>query len=76
MHAVLKRILAVSWKEWGMDAPEGHCSHGKTWRDYCPACALVSAREVVQHWGSAVDNARKVIAEAVISVPDSEGGEI
>ncbi|WP_155637585.1 hypothetical protein [Burkholderia cepacia] len=76
MHAALQRVLAVSLKEWGMDTPEGHCSHGKTWKDYCPACALVSAREVVQHWGSAVDDARKVIAEAVAGAPDSEGGEV
>lgn len=76
MHAALQRVLAVSWKELGMDTPEGRCSHGKTWKDYCPACALVSAREVVQHWGSVVDDARKVIAEAVAVAPDSEGGEV
>lgn len=76
MQAALQRVLAVSWKELGMDTPEGHCSHGKTWRDYCPACALVSARETVRHWGREVDDARKVIAEAEIGGPDSEGGEV
>lgn len=76
MQAALQRILAVSWKEWGMESTEGRCSHGKPWKDYCPACELVSARETVRHWGREVDEARKVIAEAVVEIPDSEGGEV
>lgn len=76
MNEALQRILEITREEFVMDSTEGHCSHGKTWKDHCPACALVSAREVVQHWGSAVDNARKVIAEAVTDAPDSEGGEV
>ena len=41
------------------------CSHGRTWDEPCRECQLVSARETVKHWGAAVDEARKVIAEAV-----------
>ncbi|KVT86318.1 hypothetical protein WT25_11230 [Burkholderia territorii] len=59
-----------------MDSTEGHCSHGKTWKDYCPACALIRAQETVRQWGSEVDDARKVIAEAAVGAPDSEGGEV
>ena len=40
------------------------CSHGKTWSQECPDCKLVSAHEMVRHWGRAVDEARKVIAES------------
>ena len=40
------------------------CSHGVSWNDDCPACKLVSAHEMVRHWGRAVDEARKVIAES------------
>lgn len=40
------------------------CSHGKMWTEECPACKLVSALEMVNHWGRAVDEARKVIAES------------
>ncbi|WP_157661651.1 hypothetical protein [Burkholderia ubonensis] len=58
-----------------MDSTEGRCSHGKTWHEHCPACALISARETVRHWGMEVDDARKVIAEAETGVPDSEGGK-
>lgn len=39
------------------------CSHGKTWAEECPDCALVSAKGFVERWGEAVDEARKVIAE-------------
>lgn len=38
------------------------CSHGKPWSEECPECNLVAARELVAHWGSAVDEARKMIA--------------
>ena len=40
------------------------CSHGKRWDEPCPDCELISAREIVKHWGKAVDDARRVIAEA------------
>lgn len=40
------------------------CSHGKTWSQECPDCALVSAKGLVERWGKAVDEARKVIADA------------
>ena len=40
------------------------CSHGKTWAEECPDCALISAKEFVKRWGKAVDEARKVIAES------------
>ena len=40
------------------------CSHGKTWAEECPDCALVSAKGLVERWGKAVDEARKVIAES------------
>jgi hypothetical protein len=40
------------------------CSHGVSWNDHCPQCELVSAREIVEHWGETVDEARKVIAKA------------
>jgi hypothetical protein len=47
-----------------MSEPGTHCSHGKSWHEECPECALVSAEETVRHWGRAVDEARRVIAEA------------
>lgn len=40
------------------------CSHGIPWNEHCPQCELVSAKEIVAHWGSSVDEARRVIAEA------------
>lgn len=40
------------------------CSHGVKWACHCRECDLVSARELVSHWGEAVDAARKTIAEA------------
>lgn len=40
------------------------CSHGKTWSQECPDCALVSAKGLVERWGKAVDEARRVIAES------------
>lgn len=40
------------------------CSHGIKWACHCRECDLVSARELVSHWGPAVDEARKVIEEA------------
>jgi hypothetical protein len=40
------------------------CSHGKTWGEYCPECELISARQIVDHWGEMVDEARRVIARA------------
>lgn len=40
------------------------CSHGIRWECDCRECDLVSAREVVSHWGSLVDAARAVIANA------------
>lgn len=40
------------------------CSHGKTWTEDCPECALVSAKQIVEHWGNAVDEARAAIAAA------------
>lgn len=61
----------------GIYAPKvinDRCSHGKTWGEECSACELVSAHEMVNHWGRAVDEARRVIAEATL--PDSEGGEV
>lgn len=40
------------------------CSHGKTWAEACPECEIVSAKEVVEHWGPVVDEARATIAAA------------
>lgn len=40
------------------------CSHGKTWNEPCHECDLVSARQLVEHWGKKVDEARELIAEA------------
>lgn len=40
------------------------CSHGVAWGDHCPECELISAREIVRHWADAVDDARRIIAEA------------
>lgn len=40
------------------------CSHGARWDEECKECDLVWARQFVEHWGSKVDEARKVIAEA------------
>jgi hypothetical protein len=40
------------------------CSHGVPWGRDCLACDLVSARQIIEHWGPLVDEARKVIAEA------------
>ena len=40
------------------------CSHGIKWACHCRECDLVSARDLVSHWGPAVDEARKVIEEA------------
>lgn len=54
-------------KRTGIYAPKvinGRCSHGKTWAEDCPECALVSARQIVEHWGLSVDEARRVIAAA------------
>ena len=51
----------------GVYAPKiinDRCSHGKTWSQECPDCALVSAKGLVERWGPAVDEARKVIAES------------
>ena len=41
------------------------CSHGKTISEQCNQCDVENARETLRRWGSAVDEARKVIAEAV-----------
>jgi hypothetical protein len=38
------------------------CSHGVKWACQCRECDLVSARELVAHWGNQVDEARRVIA--------------
>lgn len=46
-----------------MTEPGTHCSHGKRWDEDCPACNLVGARELIAHWGSQVDEARKLIEE-------------
>lgn len=43
------------------DASLATCSHGVSWLDDCEQCALVSAREVVAHYGALVDEARAVI---------------
>lgn len=40
------------------------CSHNIRWTEECPDCALVSAKGLVERWGKAVDEARKVIAES------------
>jgi hypothetical protein len=40
------------------------CSHGKLWAEACPECELVSAKQIVEHWGKAVDEARATIAAA------------
>lgn len=40
------------------------CSHGIPWADNCRECNLVSARELVAHWGHQVDEARALIATA------------
>lgn len=40
------------------------CSHGIPWNTDCPQCDLVSARQLAEHWGPLVDEARRVIAEA------------
>jgi hypothetical protein len=40
------------------------CSHGIPWNDHCPECELATARKTVAQWGDAVDEARRVIAEA------------
>lgn len=40
------------------------CSHGIALGEHCPECALISARQIVEHWGDAVDEARRVIARA------------
>lgn len=40
------------------------CSHGVAWGDHCPECELISARQIVDHWGEMVDEARKVIVDA------------
>jgi hypothetical protein len=40
------------------------CSHGVSWNDHCQQCELVSAREIVAHWGETVDRARAAIHEA------------
>lgn len=40
------------------------CSHGARWDEECRECDLVLARQFVEHWGSKVDEARKVIAAA------------
>ncbi len=37
------------------------CSHGIPWSLQCRECDLVSAREVVRHFGALVDEARAVI---------------
>ncbi|MBU9203070.1 hypothetical protein KTD31_17065 [Burkholderia multivorans] len=76
LRIAAQQVLAISCKEWGMESTEGRCSHGKTWKDYCPACELIRAHETVRRWGREVDEARKALAEAVVGVPDSEGGEV
>lgn len=38
------------------------CSHGVRWGDHCPECELISARQIVDHWGEMVDEARRVIS--------------
>ncbi|MDR6421349.1 hypothetical protein J2801_003637 [Paraburkholderia phenoliruptrix] len=40
------------------------CSHGITWSCQCRECDLIAARETVRHFGSMVDEARAMIAEA------------
>jgi hypothetical protein len=40
------------------------CSHGVKWGDECGECKLAAARWLVAQWGSEIDDARKVIAEA------------
>jgi hypothetical protein len=40
------------------------CSHGIKWACQCRECDLVSAREFVQRWGSKIDEARALIAQA------------
>lgn len=50
----------------GIYAPKvlgDRCSHGKTWTEDCPECTLVVAKQIIEHWGDAVDDARRVIAE-------------
>jgi hypothetical protein len=47
-----------------MTEPGTHCSHGKRWDEDCAACELVSAREIIAHWGEKVDEARAVIDRA------------
>lgn len=47
-----------------MTEPTQTCSHGIRWDAECPACNLVSARELVAHWGEKIDAARKVIEAA------------
>lgn len=40
------------------------CSHGIAWADECPECDLVWAKQIVEHWGQSVDDARRQIEEA------------
>jgi hypothetical protein len=40
------------------------CAHGFTLSERCAACDLDNARDTVNRWGDAVDEARKVIARA------------
>lgn len=45
------------------------CPHGRTLYEACPDCELETARAFVEHWGDAVDAARKVIADGSIAQP-------
>lgn len=40
------------------------CRHGLTLSENCDACEIDAARELVDHWGSAIDAARRLIAAA------------
>ena len=43
---------------------EWKCHHGFTFAQACKQCELETARAFLEHWGDAIDAARKVIAEA------------